>query len=570
MSARDSAAIEPQLTTRLEWLGVLFGVELADRIRNLTALAGELEQSESTQPQAERVVVLRAFGRELHSLKGAAQADGAEVDRAVRTPPKARYSARSHAAAVDPSSPGLTRSTPRSTRSKPCAPSPRPTPRSLSRHLSRSRLRRARPIRTPIARARSMSPPGDHAPAPTAPPQKGERTEQNSVRVSLEKLDTLLTESGELSVTHLRIAARLAEVRELQRQLEHLQRDWRKSRPVRARLRRGQVQSASRDAETLLGMAERSEQEVQSILQRTRGLVGDLSQNISQLGAVAGAIGEEVIAIRLLPAGTIFLPLERLVRDVSRQTGKDARLVLTGTDTDLDRRILDELRDPLMHMVRNTIDHGIEAPRTGCWQEDGARHAAHLGRPARRPRPDRGRGRRPWAGRRGNPRHRRAAQPVDLRAGCAARLAEPHRPDLPSRFLDAHKRVGAVGRGVGMDVVREHVNRLGGDISVRTSPGIGTSFTVTVPLTLATTRVLLVEDAGQTFAIPSSSIERTGRIRLADVQRLEGRRALKIDGRMCQWSSSPTSCSGGRSTRALTPGVLSLSCRRASARRGSG
>ena len=194
-------------------------------------------------------------------------------------------------------------------------------------------------------------------------PQARERTEQNSVRVSLEKLDTLLTESGELSVTHLRIAERLAEVRELQRQLERLQRDWRKSRPVRARLRRGQVQTSSRDAETLLGMAERSEQEVQSILQRTRALVGDLSQNTSQLGAVAGAIGEEVIAIRLLPAGTIFLPLERLVRDVSRQTGKDARLVLSGTDTDLDRRILDELRDPLMHMVRNTIDHGIEAPQ---------------------------------------------------------------------------------------------------------------------------------------------------------------------------------------------------------------
>ena len=81
------------------------------------------------------------------------------------------------------------------------------------------------------------------------------------------------------------------------------------------------------------------------------------------------------------------------MRDVSRQTGKDARLVLSGTDTDLDRRILDELRDPLMHMVRNTLDHGIEAPQDRVLA--GKTHGTlHLGRSARRPRPDRGRGRR--------------------------------------------------------------------------------------------------------------------------------------------------------------------------------
>jgi len=87
------------------------------------------------------------------------------------------------------------------------------------------------------------------------------------------------------------------------------------------------------------------------------------------------------------------------------------------------------------------------------------------------------------------------------------------------------------GRGVGMDVVREHVNRLGGDIAVRTTRGVGTCFTITVPLTLATTRVLLVGDGGQTYAVPSSSIERTGRVRAVDMLRLEGRRAMQIDGR---------------------------------------
>src|SRR5205085_1916189 len=71
---------------------------------------------------------------------------------------------------------------------------------------------------------------------------------------------------------------------------------------------------------------------------------------------------QEVMAIRLLPAGTIFGPLERLVRDLTRQIGKNARLELSGGDTEIDRRILDELRDPLMHMLRNSLDHGIAAP----------------------------------------------------------------------------------------------------------------------------------------------------------------------------------------------------------------
>jgi two-component system chemotaxis sensor kinase CheA len=87
------------------------------------------------------------------------------------------------------------------------------------------------------------------------------------------------------------------------------------------------------------------------------------------------------------------------------------------------------------------------------------------------------------------------------------------------------------GRGVGLDVVRDHVQRLGGTISTSSTPGAGTRFVITVPLTLATTRVLLVEDAGQTLAIPSSAIQRTGRAQTTDLLTIEGRRALQLDGR---------------------------------------
>jgi two-component system chemotaxis sensor kinase CheA len=388
--------------------------------------------------------------------------------------------------------------------------------------------------------ARAVEAPGP-APAPPPMPQpvrlqeqrptRAAVPEQGSVRVSLTKLDALLTESGELSVTQLRIDQRLNELRELQRQLEGWQRGWAKTRPVRARLRR--TAHRGRESELMLRAAERADNHIQAIVQRTRELVGDLAQNSTQLATVAHAIGEEVMAIRLLPAGTMFAPFERLVRDLSRQIGKEARLELDGTDTELDRRILDELRDPLMHMVRNSVDHGLEVPadRVGAGKPAEGRiklSAAQRGDRVHIMLEDDGRG-------------------LDLEAIRATALR--HNLLTPERAdnIDADSLIDFIfhpgfstrasvsevsGRGVGMDVVRDHVARLGGNIRVETRPGTGTTFTISVPLTLASTRVLLVEDDGQSFAVPSSSVERTGRIRGNELRKLEGRLAIQIDGRV--------------------------------------
>ena len=537
MSAQGGQASVPELATRLEWLGILFGVELADRIRTLSALVLEVEQGVVTQTPEERAVSLGSIARELHNLKGAAQADRASsiehvahaaegavlavVSRGGIGPPDQAWFAALHTA-ID---------TLKSLHGAPAAD----TSQLIAALVAVTpEIPVAQSAPTPIASARSLSTPTDTSPPPTPIFQaRAERTEQNSVRVSLGKLDALLTDSGELSVTHLRIAERLTELRTLQHQLERWQRDLSKTRQVRARLRRGQVPTAARDTETLLGAAERSDVEVQAILQRTRELVGTLSQNTSQLGAVVGAIGREVIAIRLLPAGTIFSPLERLVRDVSRQTGKEAHLVLSGTDTDLDRRILDELRDPLMHMVRNTIDHGIETPQERLRAGKTSHGTLQISAVQRGDRvqivvEDDGRGL-DVEGIRDTAVRRNLVSPDQAASLDTASLIDLiFHPGFSTRTSVSELS----GRGVGMDVVREHVNRLGGDIGVRTMTGAGTCFTISVPLTLATTRVLLVEDAGQTFAIPSSSIERTGRIRATGLHRIEGRRAMQIDGRI--------------------------------------
>jgi two-component system chemotaxis sensor kinase CheA len=508
----------PELAARLERLNTVFGAELSERTRTVTALILQLERADGDE-------ALGPLARQLHSLKGAARAVGARSIEQVAHSAEGAIAAigngtRPHQAWFDALYAAVD-----SLKSLVLAPATDISPIIAALVAATPESPTSEPIRINAARAAAPQ-----TPQAVIPP--AERIEQNSVRVSLGKLDTLLTESGELSVTQLRIAERLNDLRGLQRQLERWQREWSKTRPARARLRRAQAQSNARDGEALFQLVEQSDQEIHSILQRARGLAGELAQNTAQLAVVAGAISQEVMAIRLLPAGTVFMPLERLVRDLSRQTGKEMRLALSGTDTEIDRRILDGLRDPLMHMVRNSVDHGIELPHERQQAGKDSHGTLRLSATQRGDRvqitiEDDGRGLdvdaiRQTALRRNVLTAERAEQMDE-----AGLIELIFAPGFSTRTTVSEMS----GRGVGMDVVREHVTRLGGDIGVRTTPGVGTCFTITVPLTLATTRVLLLGDGGQIYAVPSSSIERTGRVRASDMHRLEGRRAMQIDGR---------------------------------------
>jgi two-component system chemotaxis sensor kinase CheA len=509
----------PDLAARLEQLEALFGIELFERIDKLNALYSELALHwEPTQAAA--------LARGLHGLKGAARAVEASAIEQV---------AHAAEAALLGVATG-TRPNPGWFEAMRAALEVLPSLHGGARvDIGRITSGLAEVTSVPVATElpiRAEDKPTTATPPRVAEPQRErapQTAEQGSVRVSLAKLDALLTESGELSVTRLRVGERLNELRELQQQLERWQREWHKSRPLRARLRR--TGHRGRESEALLRADEHADREVQAMVQRTRELVASLAQNTSQLATVSDSIGAQVMAIRLLPAGTMLAPFERLVRDLSRQIGKEARLELVGTETELDRRILDELRDPLMHMVRNSLDHGLEPaadrvqagkPVQGCLKMT----ASQRGDRVQITIEDDGRGLdidaiRATAVRRGLLAAERAET-----FETAALIDLIFHPGFSTRTAVSE----ISGRGVGMDVVRDHVSRLGGTIGVHSTPGQGTKFTISVPLTLATTRVLLVEDLSQTYAIPSSSVERTGRVRAGDLHRLEGRIAIEADG----------------------------------------
>jgi two-component system chemotaxis sensor kinase CheA len=235
--------------------------------------------------------------------------------------------------------------------------------------------------------------------------------------------------------------------------------------------------------------------------------------------------------VRLLSVATIFGPFERMVRDLARVQGKEIHLVLEGSAVEIDRKILEQLRDPLMHLVRNAVDHGIERPN-----ERAARGKPHAGTI------------RLTALQRGN-----AVEIAVEDDGAGLDPSRLRQSAIEKGFLSPNEATAlddqaamelifqpglstsatvteTSGRGVGMDVVRAHVERLNGQIRVSSTPGQGTRLMIRVPLTLATTRAILVEQSGQTFVIPSAMIERSARVQERDLVNLEGRRAVVIDG----------------------------------------
>jgi two-component system, chemotaxis family, sensor kinase CheA len=582
------AGVDP----RWQQLRTAFSAELEERVRELNALLLALERGDANGEG--RAATYDALFRQAHSLKGAARAVGlADVERLAHALESALGAARGEAAApgpawfdavyqaVDALTPlygaALAGSgtdgvdlpaTLAALEAAPLAPpeerpaastdeggpeGPRPAPPEPADHLA-APLTAA--LSGPANEAPSVPPGGGPAaslipraplerleePPPLAPrdrpaPAEAPAPSAESVRVAVDKLDALLAASGELTVAHLRLRQRLRDVLATRDELHRWRRQRRVQRRLRTRLQRAlplaeQIDRPGAQAlGALLRFDERAERVTQALLERTEELAARLRDDTAQLGLVARAIEDEVLAVRLLPIATLYGPLERLVRDLARHEGKEVRLALEGGATEIDRKIIEQVRDPLMHMLRNAVDHGIEPPAV----------RAALGKP-------RGGTIRLAALQRGGTIEivleddGSGMDPTRLRAAAVAKglLSDAQASALAdAAALDLIFRPGlstseviteTSGRGVGMDVVRTQLERLQGQVAVNSEPGRGTRFTLIVPLTLATTRALLVEQDGLVYAIPSSLVERSGRVREAELRWLEGRRAVAVDG----------------------------------------
>jgi len=242
------------------------------------------------------------------------------------------------------------------------------------------------------------------------------------------------------------------------------------------------------------------------LAERIDGQEGEaLASGLAQLGTYIRALQEDVMRVRMLPVSFVFSRFPRLVRDLSQRLGKRIQLVVTGDQTELDKTILEKIGDPLVHLVRNCIDHGIESPaeRAAAGKpEEGVIHlnAYHKGGAIVLEVGDDGRG---------LARDRLLAKArsrglVDEEASLTD--AQVHELIFLPGFSTAEQTTDLSGRGVGMDVVRRNIKELGGSIELASQPGRGTRFTIKLPLTLAIVDGQLVSVGGEIYVVPLVAI----------------------------------------------------------------
>ncbi|MBN1889474.1 MAG: chemotaxis protein CheA [Thermoflexales bacterium] len=262
-------------------------------------------------------------------------------------------------------------------------------------------------------------------------------------------------------------------------------------------------------------------------------VIGTLNNTISHVSQIIDQLQDEVMRARLLPIAHLFDKFPRLVRDTARASGKQVKLVIEGEDTELDRSVIEAIGDPLIHLLRNAVDHGIERPevRAAAGKPSAgllrlvAGHAE--GQIVITVTDD------------GGGVDTASARQAAVKRGMiseeeAARLSDDEAIMLIFQpGLSTAEQVGGVsGRGVGLDVVRTNINRVGGSVVVDSRVGYGTSFRVTLPLTLAIVPTMLVGLGDDTYAIPMTSIIESLYLSDANLHGVRGRPAIRWRGQV--------------------------------------
>ena len=258
--------------------------------------------------------------------------------------------------------------------------------------------------------------------------------------------------------------------------------------------------------------------------------VEGLQQAVQELTRSSQALQAMVMQVRMIPVDVVFLRFPRLIRDLSTKLGKEVKLALIGSETELDRTVVDALGDPLVHLVRNAIDHGLELPddrvdvgkpRQGTIQI-AARHAG--GSVIIEVRDD-GNGINPQA----VAKKALALGMIDEDAAANIDMRGAIELLFTSGFSTAETTSDISGRGVGMDAVREKIRKLGGEVVIDSTVGQGTNAQIRLPLTLAIVSALQVDVSGVPFAIPLDRIERTLRLSEQTVRSVAGKQMLVLE-----------------------------------------
>ena len=263
----------------------------------------------------------------------------------------------------------------------------------------------------------------------------------------------------------------------------------------------------------------------------TSGTNAALQRNVAQLSRITKDLQSTAMALRMIPIKAAFQKMERLARDLARDFGKKVSFTTSGEDTELDRTVVEEIGDPLVHMVRNALDHGLEAPeqRVSAGKSDtGTLHlsAYHQGSNIVVELQDDGRGIDP------DRIYRKAVEKGVIAAGASLSRDEILALIFAPGFSTAEKVTSVSGRGVGMDVVKRNIEKLRGKIEISSEVGRGSVFKIKLPLTMAIIDGLVVRVGADRFILPSTSVQMALRPARENISTVHGRgEVLDLRGR---------------------------------------
>ncbi|MBI5238335.1 MAG: hybrid sensor histidine kinase/response regulator [Deltaproteobacteria bacterium] len=357
----------------------------------------------------------------------------------------------------------------------------------------------------------------------------------DTVRISTSKLSALLLRAEEMLTAKLASRQHSSGLVELYADAESLSKECRKSCHdlLPGLLSAEKAGMAAQQAVRVEEFLNRLQVRAKALEERVAALLKSSRQHGKNFDRMADSLLDDMKKAMMLPFSTLLESFPMLVRDIAHEQRKDVELVLQGQEIEVDRRILEEMKDPLMHIVRNCVDHGIEKPverealkkqRRGTVRiavshvtgnrveilvsDDGAGVDLHkVGEAA-------------------------------VKAGMLTRADEESLTEeealsiiFRSGFSTSPIITDISGRGLGLAIVREKVEKLGGAISAQTKRSGGTAFRIILPLTVATFRGVLVRVEDQVFIIPTANVERTVKVRDSDIKTVENRETLSLAGR---------------------------------------
>jgi two-component system chemotaxis sensor kinase CheA len=374
------------------------------------------------------------------------------------------------------------------------------------------------------------------APAPVLSRTATVKAEEETLRVASKQLDMLLLRVEELVPARWEAAQRSAEMGELATWSARRAREWAGLRPITLSLMRsvkgGEDAPDLRIGELrrLLEFLERDDEPLVRFDERLQAISRSTERAQHAMGAMVDGLQRETKRLMLRPFSSITESLPAFLREFCRENGKDAELSVIGADIEIDRRILQEIKDPLMHLVRNGIDHGIESPERRAAAHKAPRGAMTIAIT------------------------QKSANKVEVSVsddGAGIDLSKVRDAAVRSALVSAEAAHGMSeqeiqsfiyksgistspvvtdisGRGLGMAIVREKVEKLGGGIAIEARAGGGTTFRLLLPLTLSTIRGILVRTGERRFLIPETFVERVVLARSGDIGTVENRAALSL------------------------------------------